>query len=72
MLKSFGIPVESFPLDADGRGFLEYHFKYLEERKNIEMERKQEEMSKFDRNKIVAPSRKDILLGRGRPYQGEY
>ena len=72
ILKTFGIPVNFFPLDVHGNNVLDHYVKYLAERRRIEKEQQiAQEFASKGQKEIVEPTNKDILLGRGRPYQGK-
>ena len=58
----FGIPQEALPFTASGEIKLDSLKKFIEERRFIEQQRKQEEIASGD----VYPKPNDVLLGRGR------
>lgn len=71
MIQSFGIPVEAVPLMSDGNILnTQVHDKYLQERQELEGERKRLQASKQKTSgDIIYPTSRDVLVGRGRPYQ---
>ena len=62
---TFGIPIDLFPIKADGGLKTASHLKWIKKRKFKEKTRK--EQGSFDL--IDMPNRNDILLGKGRPIQ---
>jgi hypothetical protein len=63
-LAAFGIPKEVLPFESHGRFTCESIDNFLRERKKIEEEYRWEREGRID-----YPSMRDIVLGRGRPYQ---
>ena len=63
---SFGITPDMLPFDEAGRFSTVQFMEYLEQRRI-----KEEEARRIDRNKnmILYPNSKDVLMGRGRPFQ---
>jgi hypothetical protein len=64
-LATYGIPVTDFPLTPSGELKLATHTKWLERRRN--KEQFLEENSAID-GAVDLPSRSDVLLGRGKPF----
>ena len=62
-LMSFGIPMHHFPVDDDDSKLIGQTY-FCETRSSIENERREKQAPR-----ILAPSRLDILLGRGKPMQ---
>jgi hypothetical protein len=66
-LKSFGIPVDFLPMDSNGKSLDTTQFKkFLEQQK--EAENIQRDLA-LTLARIDFPSTRDVLLGRGRPFQ---
>lgn len=65
-LLSYGIPPQMLPLDDGGHLYHDQFLADMEQRRSVEMKRRRkiEELNIIDH-----PTRFDILLGRGRPYQ---
>jgi hypothetical protein len=65
---TFGIPLAELPMNADGSLKMELYHRYIQERVDKEAEWKCQE-SNQSKQYVAFPNRKDILLGRGKPYQ---
>jgi len=67
-LRSFGIILDIEML-SDENYVANAVNKYIEERRKIESVRKEEELKLLQQGKVMYPCPRDVLLGRGRPYQ---
>jgi hypothetical protein len=66
-LKSFGIPVDILPMDSDGKSLDTTEFKkFLEQQKEAESRQRDLDLTLA---RINFPLARDVLLGRGRPFQ---
>lgn len=63
-LLAFGIPTNKLPFDNQGRFTNNYMDEFLRKRRQIEEEYRQSCVGRTD-----YPSRRDVLMGRGKPYQ---
>lgn len=61
---TFGIPKDYLPIDGQGRLREEFIRSFLDKRKEIELAYQEECAGRID-----FPTKQDILLGRGKPYQ---
>ena len=69
-LMTFGLPLKSLPVTADGTIKMELHERFLKQRTAIESERKQKELDRFKATGLVEyPTWHDIICGRGKPFQ---
>jgi hypothetical protein len=68
-LMTFGINMESFPVDTDGTQSLVNHQKWILKRKLVDEEKAAAAERSVASGIILYPSTLDIVLGRGRPYQ---
>ena len=66
-LLTFGIGVSNLPINEDGSLNLDLHTRFIRERRIKEEWEKEKERS--TNGPILYPSRNDVLLGRGKPYQ---
>lgn len=64
-LMSFGIPMNVFPMSLNGKLKTASHLKWIERRKQKELYMKQHSLPI---GAVDIPSRNDVLLGRGRPF----
>eukprot|EP00934_Nitzschia_sp_Nitz4_P006736 Nitzschia sp. Nitz4//scaffold44_size153857//52335//54016//NITZ4_002713-RA/size153857-augustus-gene-0.4-mRNA-1//1//CDS//3329552133//6726//frame0 len=63
-LQTYGIPMDDFPIRADGSANLEKHTEWLQARKTLEAQQD------ADRgHSIIAPRRFDVLFGRSREFR---
>jgi hypothetical protein len=67
-LMTFGIPSGAFPITDNGDLRIERHQEWVDARRIIESKRNEESVSS-SRVCILVPSRVDVVLGRGKPFQ---
>ena len=68
-LMTFGIPMDDFPVNANGQLRMEPYLRQVVFRQ--EQEQHLEAMERQKTHHILAPSPVDVLCGRGKPYQGK-
>jgi len=66
-LSTFGIPCATLPIAQDGEPRFKNHRRWLKDRSHQEMLQIEGMLPQLI---IVVPSRCDVLLGRGKPFQG--
>ena len=66
---TFGIPMDDFPVNANGQLRMEPYLRQVVFRQ--EQEQHLEAMERQKTHHILAPSPVDVLCGRGKPYQGK-
>ena len=66
-LMSFGIPINVFPINETGEYRHDNHLRYLQERKVLEASI---QLREREHGRILVPESIDVLLGRGKPFQG--
>ena len=68
-LMTFGIPSEALPVNPDGTLKVQWLFQQICHQRENDAKRMEQEAQK-SKGCILFPSNNDILLGRGRPFQG--
>ena len=63
-LQTYGIPIDSGPLQIDGTWSLSFHKEYLENLRISEDNEWQQDLCNIQPMELVVPNNKDVLLGR--------
>ena len=67
----FGIPTQLLPMDDNGKPFIHTFERYLQEQQNMEQQKEQTTIAIANNGSMLVeyPTKFDVLLGRGIPYQ---